>query len=84
NNGFEIAAEDLKLRGPGDLFGIRQSGILEFTIGDIYSDAQTLKEASECCDQILKQDPEMHSEEFQPLTREMAQRRAMDPGRVSL
>ncbi|MCD8053858.1 MAG: ATP-dependent DNA helicase RecG [Lachnospiraceae bacterium] len=84
NDGFEIAAEDLKLRGPGDLFGIRQSGNLEFSIGDIYSDAQTLKEASEACDRILEQDPELCSEEFQPLTREMAQRRTMDPGQVNL
>lgn len=47
NDGFKIAEEDLKLRGPGDLFGIRQSGLMDFDLGDIYSDAQTLKEASE-------------------------------------
>ena len=35
NDGFHIASEDLKLRGPGDLFGIRQSGLLEFRIGDV-------------------------------------------------
>ena len=47
NDGFFIASEDLKLRGPGDLFGIRQSGDLRFTLGDIFTDAQILKEACE-------------------------------------
>lgn len=45
NDGFHIASEDLKLRGPGDLFGIRQSGMLEFKIADIYADASVLKDA---------------------------------------
>ena len=39
NDGFRIASEDLKLRGPGDFFGIRQSGELQFALGDIYQDA---------------------------------------------
>lgn len=47
NDGFFIAGEDLRLRGPGDLFGVRQSGELEFVIGDIYADAEILKEVSE-------------------------------------
>ncbi len=47
NDGFYIAGEDLKLRGPGDMFGIRQSGDLEFRIGDIYADAQVLLKANE-------------------------------------
>lgn len=50
NDGFYIASEDLKLRGPGDLFGIRQSGDLRFTLGDIFADAQILKEACEAAD----------------------------------
>lgn len=47
NDGFYIAEEDLKLRGPGDLFGIRQSGLLEFRIGDVFQDAKILQMASE-------------------------------------
>jgi ATP-dependent DNA helicase RecG len=56
NDGFEIASEDLKLRGPGDIFGIRQSGIMEFTLGDIYTDAGILKEASQAADKLLRED----------------------------
>ncbi len=47
NDGFYIANEDLKLRGPGDFFGIRQSGDFSFKVADIYQDAELLKEASE-------------------------------------
>lgn len=47
NDGFYIASEDLKLRGPGDMFGILQSGDLEFKIADIYNDSMILKKASE-------------------------------------
>lgn len=47
NDGFHIASEDLKLRGPGDLFGIRQSGDFAFRVGDIYTDSDLLQEAAE-------------------------------------
>lgn len=47
NDGFFIASEDLKLRGPGDLFGIRQSGDISFKIGDIFNDAKVLKKAND-------------------------------------
>ena len=57
NDGFFIASEDLKLRGPGELFGIRQSGEFSFRIGDIYSDASVLKQASKAVDRILSEDP---------------------------
>ena len=43
NDGFKIAEEDLKLRGPGDFFGVRQSGDFDFGIADIYTDAKVLK-----------------------------------------
>lgn len=47
NDGFYIANEDLRLRGPGDMFGVRQSGEIDFLMADIYNDAEILKEASE-------------------------------------
>lgn len=50
NDGFKIAEEDLKLRGPGDLFGFRQSGDMNFKIGNIFTDAGILKKASEYVD----------------------------------
>ncbi len=63
NDGFFIAGEDLKLRGPGDFFGIRQSGVMDFKLGDIYQDAEVLKQASEECDTILKTDFLLEKEE---------------------
>ena len=59
NDGFYIAGEDLKLRGPGDLFGIRQSGLMEFRIGDIFNDADILKDASSAAGGILALDPDL-------------------------
>lgn len=54
NDGFQIASEDLKLRGPGDLFGIRQSGLMNFQLGDVFQDAKILQMANEAADTILK------------------------------
>ena len=54
NDGFKVAEEDLKLRGPGDLFGYRQSGELGFGLADIYADAAIMKKASEYADEVLR------------------------------
>lgn len=53
NDGFFIASEDLKLRGPGDFFGVRQSGMLQFKLADIYQDAEILKQASEAVEEVI-------------------------------
>ena len=71
NDGFYIAGEDLKLRGPGDLFGIRQSGDMEFRIGDIYNDSAILKEASGAAEEILSLDPELDLEQHRFLRERM-------------
>ncbi|MBE5892275.1 MAG: ATP-dependent DNA helicase RecG [Lachnospiraceae bacterium] len=63
NDGFYIASEDLKLRGPGDLFGIRQSGEFAFRVGDIYTDASVLQQASEAVEELLKRDFELEEVE---------------------
>ena len=59
NDGFFIAGEDLKLRGPGDLFGIRQSGILDFKVADVFQDAKILQSASEDARIIMEEDPDL-------------------------
>lgn len=63
NDGFRIAAEDLKLRGPGELFGVRQSGDFSFRLGDVYADATVLQAAAEAVDRLLGEDPELSAPE---------------------
>ncbi len=57
NDGFKIAEEDLKMRGPGDLFGVRQSGDLGFVLADIYDDANVMQMAASYVDEVLTKDP---------------------------
>ena len=58
NDGFYISGQDLKLRGPGELFGIRQSGMMKFELGDVFADAPILQQASEEADRMLSEDPD--------------------------
>ena len=67
NDGFEIANRDMQLRGPGDLFGVRQSGMLDFVLADIYSDAEVLQKANEAVGALLKKDPELALPEHEDL-----------------
>lgn len=67
NDGFFIASEDLKLRGPGDLFGIRQSGILDFKLADVFQDALVLQRASEAADHLLAEDEKLEKQEHRNL-----------------
>ena len=67
NDGFFIASEDLRLRGPGDLFGIRQSGLMDFKLGDVFQDAKLLQQASEAASLLIEQDPGLKWEEHQSL-----------------
>ena len=73
NDGFKIASEDLRLRGPGDFFGIRQSGDLAFQLADIYQDAPVLQQASEAVSSILDEDPDLAMESHAILQRKMDQ-----------
>ncbi len=82
NDGFFIASEDLRLRGPGDMFGLRQSGLLEFAIGDIFNDADVLKLAAEAVSRVLADDPELQREEnreYRRRTDELMRKRAGRP-----
>ena len=84
NDGFYIAGEDLKLRGPGDLFGIRQSGDMEFKIGDIYNDSAILTRASEAADEILALDPELDLEQHRFLKERMGSYGQSEAENISL
>ena len=84
NDGFRIASEDLKMRGPGDFFGIRQSGELLFKLGDIYQDAGTLQKASEAVTEILDADPDLMEEKHENLRHEMERYLKDEIARMSL
>ncbi|RKI42928.1 ATP-dependent DNA helicase RecG [bacterium D16-51] len=73
NDGFYVAGQDLKLRGPGDLFGIRQSGDLLFRLGDIYQDAKELQQANEAASSFEKKDIQLLCKKHERLKRKMAQ-----------
>ncbi len=63
NDGFEIASVDLNLRGPGELQGTRQSGIIEFKIADLAKDGSILQLARAAAEKIIEMDPELQREE---------------------
>ena len=63
NDGFYIASEDMKLRGPGDLFGLRQSGDMHFKLADVFNDAVILKEAADEVARLLEEDSDLSKPE---------------------
>jgi ATP-dependent DNA helicase RecG len=67
NNGFEIAEADLKLRGPGNIEGTQQSGILNFKLTDLSKDQHILKAARRTAESIIEEDPELQSPDNQNL-----------------
>lgn len=62
NSGFDLSEIDLKLRGPGDIFGTKQSGLPELKYSDIIEDAQILYDAKETAFNVIKEDPKLSSE----------------------
>ena len=69
NDGFKIAEEDLRLRGPGDFFGKRQHGLPQLKVADFASDVALLKEAKEAAEKLIQTDPELKEKEHAPLKR---------------
>jgi len=67
NDGFEIAEVDLKLRGPGDLTGTQQSGLLQLKIADIVKDGEILRTARHQALQLIKEDPSLQRPENAPI-----------------
>jgi ATP-dependent DNA helicase RecG len=84
NDGFEIANRDMKLRGPGDLFGVRQSGMMDFALADIYTDAAILQLANEAVNDLLHEDPALTQEEHQALRRKFERLQSKQADTISL
>jgi ATP-dependent DNA helicase RecG len=57
NDGFKIAEKDLEMRGPGDIEGTKQSGILDFKLANIVNDKALLEEAKNIAENMIKKDP---------------------------
>ena len=71
NDGFYIAQEDLKLRGPGEFLGVRQSGAFSFELGDVFADLSLLQEAAKEADRIEKTDPHLTAPDHTELRLEL-------------
>ena len=73
NDGFEIAEVDLKLRGPGDIMGTQQSGVLNLKIADIIKDNEIMKISRNYASALLNEDPQLLKEENLPIRQMYAQ-----------
>ncbi len=74
NDGFVIAEEDLKQRGPGELSGVRQSGLSDFRVANIFRDGELLREAKALAKQVIGEDPELSGSEWQRLRPQVAEK----------
>lgn len=72
NDGFQIAEEDLRLRGPGDFFGTQQHGLPEMHIADLCTDVNILKQAQYAAEQVLRSDPDLSLPEHKALQKKVA------------
>ncbi|MBC8536072.1 ATP-dependent DNA helicase RecG [Feifania hominis] len=80
NDGFQIAEADLKLRGPGDFFGVRQHGLPALRIADMAGDMRILKEAQEAAADLLRRDPALEAPELLPLREKLEELFALEEG----
>jgi ATP-dependent DNA helicase RecG len=84
-DGFEIAEEDLKLRGPGDIMGTQQSGVLDLKLGDLIKDNKIVVAARNYASELLKKDPELTLQEHYLVRQRLAELIKKKPnwGRIS-
>jgi ATP-dependent DNA helicase RecG len=84
-NGFEIAEVDLRLRGPGDVAGTQQSGVLDMKIADLYKDSNLLNYTREVAIKLLKEDMELSHPQNAPILFELNRIKKAKPywGRIS-
>lgn len=71
-DGFEIADVDLKLRGPGDLLGVQQSGLLDLKIADLRQDGQILQLARTAAERLIEEDPSLNHPIHLPIKRQLS------------
>ena len=83
NDGFKIAEEDLKLRGPGDFFGQRQHGLPALRVADLETDTRVLKEAQDAAAEVLAADPALTRPEHRPLLEKVRRLFEEDPDRFN-
>ncbi len=79
SDGFEIAEQDLKMRGPGDVMGTQQSGVLDFKLADLAKDGQLIQLAKMDVDDLLKKDPNLTAKENQSIRKELARQMRLKP-----
>ena len=83
-DGFKVADEDLRLRGPGDFFGQRQHGLPKMKIADMMNDMQVLSETQKCARSIIQRDPQLVDPVLRGLKAEMRRLFASTGGTVTL
>lgn len=84
NDGFYIAEQDLKLRGPGDMLGTRQSGDFDFQLGDIFADAGILKLSADAAARILSKDPGLSLPENADIRKKLTEYMNSETGKINL
>ena len=73
-SGFDVAEEDLKIRGPGEFMGTRQHGLPDLKMADIMGDVNTLVQAREDAFELIERDPELSDPEHEPLKQALRER----------
>ncbi len=78
-DGFRIAEKDMELRGPGDIAGTRQSGLLDFKLADIVQDREILQQAVQSAKELLETDPELDMPDHTALRKQIMQEKGKTP-----